>query len=78
MKAQSLETSAVAISTRSKIDDIKRQPLFRFGVFALSIAGTCFLFRLAYEFVLLPSLGAHARAGTLLNVLKTLPSGFGN
>jgi hypothetical protein len=79
MEPRSPEVSAVAVSAQAKIDDIRRHPLFRFGMVALSIAGVYLLFRLAYE-GFLPSFGAgaHAKTGPVLDVLKTLHSGLGN
>ena len=81
MEARSPEVSAVAMSAQAKIDDIKRRPLFHFGIFALAVAGGYFFSRLAYEGLrLVPSLGAgaHTKAGPFLDVLKTLHSGFSN
>jgi hypothetical protein len=81
MQTRPREVSAIALAAQAKIDDIKRHPLYRVCVFALSLAGVYFLFRLAYEgFLLLPSVGAgtHATANPALDALKALHSGFGN
>ena len=81
MKVPTSETSAIAMSTQAKIDDIKRHFLFRFGVFALAVAAGWFLSHLVYEgFRLLPVLGAgaHEKASPFLDVLRTLHSGFGH
>jgi len=81
MHTRSPEVSPIAITAQAKIDDIKRHPLLRFTVFALSIAAVYFIFRLAYQgFLLLPAAGAdaHSKTGPILDVLKTLRSGLSN
>jgi hypothetical protein len=70
-------TDAVAIS--EKINDFKQSFWLRAGVFALSVAGGILFVRILHAvFSLLPSLGVHADASPVADVLNTLHTGFGN
>lgn len=80
MKTHSPETSAIAILAQTKIDDVKNSASFRFCVFMTSAAaGYFFSYWVFMGLRLIPSLtgAAHQNGHPLLDVLKTLHSGFG-
>ena len=79
MRLQPPATSAVAVPAQATAKGIEQHVLFRLGIFMLSAAAGCFFTRLAYAGIrLLPSLGAgaHQKVNPLIDVLKTLHSGF--
>jgi hypothetical protein len=79
MKTHSSTFSPFAIQAQVKTDAFKQHALFRFGVFALSVAAGYFFCRLVFTGLqLLPALGAHAKASPAADALSTLHAGFGN